>query len=96
MKAAITDFVNHTLTKTEGHKNAWRIAAKILLILLTVVVFISLLYLIAAWSCNLSCNGQDTAAALVIIGGLALDIWFLVACIRAIVRCKKKAPPVER
>lgn len=64
--------------------------AKVALIVLSVLVAIGLFYLVAALACNLSCGGSEGAASLVLIGGSALIIFFLIIAIRAIVGRKKK------
>jgi arginine exporter protein ArgO len=64
--------------------------SKTLLIILSVLVATGLFFLVAALSCNLSCSGSDTAAAIVGIGGTAVIIFLLVLAIRAITGKKRK------
>lgn len=68
---------------------------KVALIILSVLVAIGLLYLVAALSCSLSCNGSAAAALIVGIGGAALVIFFLIITIRAILGKKKKKTIVQ-
>jgi hypothetical protein len=63
---------------------------KIALIILSALIAAGLLMLVAALSCNLSCNGYGAAAAIVGIGGTALVIFLLVLAIRAINGKKRK------
>lgn len=65
-------------------------SSKTLLIVLSVIVAMGLIFLVAAWSCNLSCSGYDAAAVLVGIGGTALIIFLLILTIRAITGKKRK------
>lgn len=64
---------------------------KILLTLGLILGIAILLYLIAGWSCSLSCSGQEGAATLVVVGGLALVIWLSIIAVRGILRIGKKA-----
>jgi hypothetical protein len=64
--------------------------SKTLLIILSVIAATGLVFLVAALSCSLSCNGSDAAAALVGVGGTALIIFLLVLAIRAINGKKRK------
>lgn len=57
---------------------------KIALIILSSLAAAGLLFLVAGLSCNLSCNGSDAAAVIVVIGGVALVIFLLTLAIRAI------------
>lgn len=72
--------------KVKGGDTILRLLGTILAILLAV----GLGYLVAAWSCNLSCSGQEGAAGVVLIGGGALVIFLLVLAIRAIWKKKNK------
>jgi hypothetical protein len=65
-------------------------ALKILGTFLVLLAALGLAYLIAAWSCNLACSGQEGAANVVLIGGGALLILLTVLGIRAIWRKRKK------
>ena len=49
-------------------------------VVLGIVVLLGILYLTAVWSCNLSCSGNDLAAAVVLAGGtfLAVFLSFLI------------------
>ncbi len=55
------------------------------LILLAVAIFAFLMALLLSLSCNLSCSGNEFAAAAVLIGGVPLGIFLLVKAIRVIV-----------
>lgn len=72
-------------------------ALRILGTFLVLLVALGLAYLIAAWSCNLACSGQEGASNVVLIGGGALLILLTVLAIRAIwrKRTKPKASKVE-
>jgi len=74
-------------SKITGKKDE---AAKALLIVLTIIGALGALYLVAALSCSLSCNGSDAAALAVAILGLVGVIWGTVAIIRRISRGPKK------
>ncbi|MES1220821.1 MAG: hypothetical protein ABUT20_35300 [Bacteroidota bacterium] len=63
---------------------------KVGLIVLSVVVALGLIYLLAALSCSLSCNGSDAAALLVGVGGLALIIFLFIITMKAINHKNKK------
>ncbi|MEO7983985.1 MAG: hypothetical protein ABI688_07880 [Bacteroidota bacterium] len=65
------------------------------LIILSVLVAIGLLALVASLACNLSCNGSEGAATLVLIGGTALIVFLLVVAIKSITRKNKKAKKTE-
>lgn len=67
---------------------------RVMLTILSVLVALGLLFLIAALSCNLSCEGSGAAAALVGVGGGALIIFLLVIAIRAIYGKKRKKKQV--
>lgn len=58
-------------------------------IVLAVIALLGLVYLLAALSCSLSCNGSDAAAILVGVLGLAGLIWAFVAFVNHIRRPKK-------
>lgn len=72
------------LKKSSAPGDAGDVIAKILLTILAVAVFCLLLLLTAVLSCNLSCSGQEGAAAFVAIFGLALSIFLLVIMLKAI------------
>jgi hypothetical protein len=61
-------------------------AGKILLALLLIAVYLGAMYLVLALSCSLSCDGQETAAILVLVFGLGLGTWGLIAALVAIFR----------
>lgn len=63
---------------------------KVALIILSVIVALGLIALVTALACELSCNGSDTAAAIIGIGGTALIVFLLVIAIRAITGRKRK------
>lgn len=77
-------------SKITGRKSE---ADKALLIILTIIGAVGALYLVAALSCSLACNGSDTAAIAVLILGLAGVIWATIAIIRRISRGPKKKIP---
>lgn len=77
-------------SKITGHKSE---ADKALLIILTIIGALGALYLVAALSCSLACNGSDAAALAVAILGLAGVIWATMAIIRRISRGAKKKRP---
>ena len=64
-----------------------------MLIILTIIGALGALYLVAALSCSLACNGSDAAALAVAILGLAGVIWATMAIIRRISRGAKKKRP---
>lgn len=69
--------------------------AKAGLIILSIAVALGLVYGVAAIACNLSCSGQEGAAAVVMIGGVGVIIFLTVLVIRSIVRKNKKARTQE-
>lgn len=69
--------------------------SKVVLILLSVLVAMSLLYLVAAAACSLSCNGSDGAAILVGLGVTAAVVLLTLVVLRAINRKSKKEKPPE-
>lgn len=60
------------------------------LIILTIIAALGVMYLIAALSCTLACNGSDGAAVAVAILGVAGVIWATIAIINRITRGPKK------
>ena len=66
----------------ERANNSWKIV-------LAVIAMLGLLYLLAALTCSLSCNGSDAAAVIIGILGLAGIIWGFVAFINHLQRPKK-------
>jgi hypothetical protein len=54
------------------------------LIILTIIAAVGLLYLVAALSCSLSCNGSDGAALVVALVGTAAVVFGVVMIIRGI------------
>lgn len=62
----------------------WLIVAEVLLIILAVLLFFALVILTLIFSCNLSCSGNGVAAAIVLIGGLAISIAGAILLIRLI------------
>ena len=64
---------------------------KFFLVLLTVGAFLGLIYLVAIFSCSLSCSGNEGAAIALALFGTTAAIWLLVIAIKAIVRIRKKA-----
>ena len=63
--------------------------AKVLLILLSIGAGLLLAYGVGAWSCTLSCNGQEGLATFVLISGSILTIFLTLMAMRAIVRSGK-------
>ncbi len=63
---------------------------KVLLSVLSVLLALGLLYLVAALSCSLSCNGSEAAAVIVGIGGAGLIIFLLILALRGISGKRKK------
>jgi hypothetical protein len=63
---------------------------KVALIILSVLVAAGLLALVAALACDLSCNGAEGAAVLVLIGGIVVVGLLLILVIRAITGKKRK------
>jgi len=61
-------------------------AMPILLTILSLAIFFILLVIVAALSCSLSCNGQQTLAAIVGLGGGAVLLLLLIITIRGIWR----------
>jgi hypothetical protein len=74
---------NYVVAKIKGNKKESGNAG---LIILAIIGAIGLLSLVAALSCNLSCNGSDGAALAVLILGTAGIIWGLLAVIKAVKR----------
>ncbi len=74
--------------KEEGNKKGVRFS-QVLLMILTLGGAFLLLSLVAALSCSLSCDGNDGAAAVVVIGGAGLIIWLSVIAFKAILRMHK-------
>lgn len=73
----------YTVAKLSGDKRASGEAG---LIILAIVAALGLLYLVAALSCSLSCNGSEGAATVVAVLGVAAVIVGLVFVIRSINR----------
>ena len=59
---------------------------KILLALLVVLLYLLIMYVVLALACTLSCDGQETAAIIVLVLGLGLGTWGLIAALVAIFR----------
>lgn len=64
--------------------------AKTALTILCILVALGLIFLAIGLACNLSCNGHDGAAALVLVGGPALVIILLVFALRALYPGKRR------
>lgn len=73
------------IKKDEGISDGGKVG----LIILSVAAAIGLLYLVAALACNLSCNGSEGAALVLMIGGTGLIVFLLVVAIRAITKKNK-------
>ncbi len=67
---------------------------RILLILLTILIALGLVGLVAGLACNLSCNGSETAAAILGIGGTVLIVFLTILVIRSILGKKRKVKPM--
>lgn len=61
-----------------------QIFANIIFTLLSIALFVVLFLLVVSLSCSLSCSGSGVAAAVVLFGGIALDIFILVLLLRLI------------
>jgi hypothetical protein len=61
-------------------------AVKALLLLLVILGAVALAYVVAVLSCSLSCNGQEGAAIVLLLGGLTGVIWLSIFLIREISR----------
>lgn len=74
-------------------------AAKILLITLTVIVALGLLYVLAALSCTIACNGVEAVAILVAVAGTFGIVFGAIRIIQAILgkerKKKRKAASAE-
>ena len=65
-------------------------ADQVLLIILACIAAVGLLYLVAALSCSIACNGADALAVIVLLAGTALIVWGLVRVIRSISRKRRQ------
>jgi uncharacterized membrane protein len=72
---------NHVKAKLSGNKKA---ANETGAIILTIIAALGLLYLVAALSCSLSCNGSEGAAIVLAVLGSALIIFGVIMIIRGI------------
>jgi small neutral amino acid transporter SnatA (MarC family) len=82
---------NYVVAKLKGNKAEGN---KSLLIILAIIAAVGIVYLVAALACSLSCNGNEGAAILVLILGIAAIALGLYFVIRAINRgSKKKTEP---
>lgn len=66
-------------------------ADQVLLIILACIAAVGLLYLLAALSCTIACNGADALAIVVFVAGTAAIVWGLIRIIRSISRKRRKA-----
>ena len=82
-----TQLKNYVAAKLSGNKAGGDRAG---LIILAIIGALGLLYLLAALSCGIACNGAEGLAIAVLILGTAGIIWGLIAVIRAIKRGRKK------
>lgn len=64
---------------------------QILLLLLSIVVAFYLLYIVAALSCSISCNGSTALATVVLVLGSAAVIFLLILGIKAIFKKQRMA-----
>jgi hypothetical protein len=78
---------------TPKDKRTGLIVAKIFLSLLALALALGLLYLVAALSCNLSCSGQEGAAAIVLILGLVGVLFLSFVAFKKIWFNKNKSKP---
>lgn len=76
--------------KKRAKDNTLDTFTKAILTLVTLLLFAIVLYFVAWLSCTLSCDGAETAATVVLLFGLALSLWGLVAALRAIWRKPKR------
>lgn len=87
--------------KAIKHSDELSRSNKTLLTILSVLAAFGLLYLVAALACNLSCNGSESAAILLGLGGSVIVIFLLVLALRSIKGRKKvkewqiKPPPPD-
>lgn len=79
----------YAAAKLSGNKKASGDAG---LIILAIVAALGLLYLVAALSCTLSCNGSDGAAVAVVLLGTAAIVLGLIFVIRSINRKSRRKP----
>ncbi len=84
-KAVVKKEVDYFMTKRlkAGEMGDW---GKFFLTLLLIAAYIFIAGLVLAFSCSLSCDGQETAAVIVLILGLGLSSWGLIAALVAIFR----------
>lgn len=82
-----TQLKNYVAAKLSGNKAEGDRAG---LIILAIIGALGLLFLLAALSCGIACNGAEGLAIAVLILGTAGIIWALIAVIRAIKRGRKK------
>lgn len=91
LKKSLRQYVQTIRAVRQGEKG-WMIALLIVANLLLVVVAG---YLILLLSCTLSCNGQEGAAVVVLIGGLSLLVWLSVTIWLAGLRWIKRKNQTE-
>jgi hypothetical protein len=77
----------YAVAKVKGDKSG---AGKSVLMILTIIAALGLLYLVAALACNLSCNGSDFAAVVVLLLGTAAIVWGVVVLLNRISKGPKK------
>lgn len=65
-------------------------AAKILLIILSVIVAAALILGVATLACNIACSGSEALAIVVGVVGIGLVVWLLIVVIRNILGKKGK------
>jgi Ca2+/Na+ antiporter len=84
LKVQLKNYVVATLKGNKADRD------QALLITLAIIAAVGIVYLLAALACNLSCNGNEGAAYLVLILGIAAIVVGLYFVIRSIRRSSKK------
>jgi hypothetical protein len=93
LRAELTNQVkNYKDAKANGRKDE---AGNAAIIILTIVLALVLLYGVAALSCSLSCDGNDGAAVIVLVLGLAAVVFGVILVIRGVKKKKHAAKKPE-
>jgi len=71
-------------------------ATNAVIIILTIIGALIMLYLVAALSCSLSCNGNEAASVIVLVLGVAAIIFGCVAIGRSLKKKKKATAPATQ